>query len=160
MVGGPLLGLFSLGMMLPAANTTGAISGFATSLVFLFWMSFGQPRPKVLALPLSTDLCPLNAEAGFLTSAVNSTTSQHEDNVEDQVLWVHKISYAWYTFIGWVVAMAIGATVSAAQNLFVKPDELDPDLLIDPIRARLLKARAQNVEEEELQTLEKPIVET
>ena len=55
MVGGPLLGLFTLGMCVPAANTTGALSGFMSSIILLFWMSFGQPRPKVEHLPLSTD---------------------------------------------------------------------------------------------------------
>ena len=55
MVGGPLLGLFTLGMCVPAANTTGALSGFISSIILLFWMSFGQPRPKVEHLPLSTD---------------------------------------------------------------------------------------------------------
>ena len=153
MIGGPLLGLFSLGMMLPAANTTGAISGFATSLIFLVWMSFGQPRPRVEPLPLSTDLCP---STGFTTSG-NSTTFR---NTDDQVLWVHKISYAWYTLIGCVIVIVVGSIVSVVQNRFLKPDEVDPDLLVDPIRARLLKARAQNQDEEELKSLDKACVET
>jgi sodium-coupled monocarboxylate transporter 8/12 len=45
MVGGPLLGLFSLGMCSPFANSAGAISGLVSSLSVLVWMSFGQPRP-------------------------------------------------------------------------------------------------------------------
>jgi hypothetical protein len=32
MVGGPLLGLFTLGMGVPASNSLGAISGFVSSL--------------------------------------------------------------------------------------------------------------------------------
>ena len=36
-VGGPLLGLFTLGMAVPRANQSGALLGTVTSLAFLFW---------------------------------------------------------------------------------------------------------------------------
>ena len=35
MVGGPLLGVFSLGMFVPFASSVGALTGLLTSLVFV-----------------------------------------------------------------------------------------------------------------------------
>ena len=152
MVGGPLLGLFSLGMFLPLANTSGAISGFTTSMLLLFWMSFGQPRPKVEHLPLSTDHCP--------ASLMNRTDFQDFSNSsgivnldDDDVHYLHKISYAWYTFIGWNVVMLVGTLVSVIVNKISKPDPVNPDLMADPVRNYLLKNRLGT--EEELQPIEK-----
>ena len=57
MVGGPLLGIFTLGMLFEAANQTGAVIGTLTSLMFTLWIGFGQPRPMAPTLPVSTEGC-------------------------------------------------------------------------------------------------------
>lgn len=44
-VGGPLLGLFTLGMSLPCANEFGAVTGTFLGLVVSLWIGFGQPKP-------------------------------------------------------------------------------------------------------------------
>lgn len=51
-VGGPLLGLFTLGMLTESATETGSVSAATMSLAFLFWVAFGQPRPSPLMLPV------------------------------------------------------------------------------------------------------------
>ena len=40
-LGGPILGMFSLGMFIPFANSTGALSGGIVSVVFMLWVSIG-----------------------------------------------------------------------------------------------------------------------
>jgi sodium-coupled monocarboxylate transporter 8/12 len=61
-VGGPLLGLFSLGMMTRRANQTGALTGLLTAMAFLFWIGFGKPKPPVKQLPLfaNVNTCGFN----------------------------------------------------------------------------------------------------
>merc|ERR1719412_690425 len=54
-VGGPLLGLFTLGMMTTKANQKGALTGFISSLAFLFWIGFGHPKPSAIPLPTSVN---------------------------------------------------------------------------------------------------------
>lgn len=44
-VGGPLLGLFTLGMSLPSANEFGAVTGTFLGLAISLWIGFGQPKP-------------------------------------------------------------------------------------------------------------------
>uniref|UniRef100_A0A3Q4B6H0 Uncharacterized protein n=1 Tax=Mola mola TaxID=94237 RepID=A0A3Q4B6H0_MOLML len=58
MVGGPILGLFCLGMFFPQANSTGAMAGWVAGLAMSFWVGIGSivtrsasatlPRPSGL----------------------------------------------------------------------------------------------------------------
>merc|ERR1719273_708856 len=45
-VGGPVLGGFTLGMFIPWANSLGAFVGMFTSLIFTMWFGFGQTFAK------------------------------------------------------------------------------------------------------------------
>ena len=56
-VGGPLLGIFTLGMLCESASQRGAITGVLTALIISFWIAFGQPRPAPQTLPVSTFGC-------------------------------------------------------------------------------------------------------
>lgn len=56
-VGGPMLGLFTLGMFTESANQKGAIAGLITSLAFSLWIGFGQPKPAVPTLPVDVSGC-------------------------------------------------------------------------------------------------------
>lgn len=57
-VGGPLLGLFTLGMLTETATEAGSVTGATLSLAFLFWIAFGQPRPAPVVLPVTDVGCP------------------------------------------------------------------------------------------------------
>lgn len=44
-VGGPLLGLFTLGMSLKRANEKGSVLGLFTGIIISMWIGFGKPKP-------------------------------------------------------------------------------------------------------------------
>ncbi|KAK1122173.1 hypothetical protein K0M31_009399 [Melipona bicolor] len=56
-IGGPILGIFTLGMFVERANQTGAVVGIVTALVTCVWAAFGQPKPTTSLLPLSVEGC-------------------------------------------------------------------------------------------------------
>lgn len=55
-IGGPILGLFTLGMIFESANETGAVIGTVMALVINAIMTFG-PKTKAPVLPMSIDGC-------------------------------------------------------------------------------------------------------
>uniref|UniRef100_A0A8C1FYD4 Solute carrier family 5 member 6 n=1 Tax=Cyprinus carpio TaxID=7962 RepID=A0A8C1FYD4_CYPCA len=58
MVGGPLLGLFCLGIFFPCANSIGAVIGLAAGLVMSFWVGIGGFLSR---MPSSVQVLPLNS---------------------------------------------------------------------------------------------------
>ncbi|XP_061524369.1 sodium-coupled monocarboxylate transporter 1 isoform X2 [Phycodurus eques] len=82
-IGGPLLGLFSLGILFPFANSKGALSGLASGLVVSLWVGIGAqiyPPPPTLSRPLSltTEGCNLTAlDSLNRTSTVSPTRMSH-----------------------------------------------------------------------------------
>lgn len=73
-VGGPLLGIFTLGMLIESANQTGAITGILSSLGITLWIAFGQPRPKAPTLPVSTDGCDTRSLINYTFNATVPVT--------------------------------------------------------------------------------------
>ncbi|XP_027955258.1 sodium-dependent multivitamin transporter isoform X3 [Eumetopias jubatus] len=80
MVGGPLLGLFCLGMFFPCANPSGAIVGLLAGLIMAFWIGIGSivtnmasgmaPSPA----NISSFSLPSNLTSVTMTTLMPSTT--------------------------------------------------------------------------------------
>ncbi|XP_034277024.1 sodium-dependent multivitamin transporter [Pantherophis guttatus] len=111
MVGGPLLGLFCLGMFFPCANSVGAVVGLIAGLAMAFWVGIGNmvinyqsvsPDPTVLA----TD--------GNLTTAVMTTllTSTTAPERLTGLRKFYNLSYMWYSAHNSTTVIVVGLLVS------------------------------------------------
>ncbi|TRY71728.1 hypothetical protein TCAL_03416 [Tigriopus californicus] len=151
-VGGPLLGLFTLGMAFRRANQIGAISGLISSLGFLIWMGFGQPRPRPQTLSTSVQECD---NLSFINISAN-TTALHQE--PEDYFFLYRISYAWNAVIGFLLCLIIGLVVSEiAQKLNSNPSTpktLDPNLFMPFIRRRMLQELIHRKDYDQTETLE------
>lgn len=156
-VGGPLLGLFTLGMYFPFANQKGAITGLVTSLTFSFWIGFGKPRPVPATLELSTEGCPATQPTSHIrdifTTMVSVTATETE---EPHYFYLYRISYMWYSVIGFLVTLFVGlvcswlyAKLGWDSNAHIYTDSacttIKYDLFVPPIAKRLRNRQVPTV---------------
>ncbi|NXP14131.1 SC5A8 protein, partial [Thinocorus orbignyianus] len=118
MVGGPLLGLFSLGILCPFANGIGAFVGLVSGFAISLWVGIGSqiypPLPeRTKPLALSTDGC--NITSVNITSTENPlTTIFTTPAVERPALadnW-YSLSYLYFSTLGTLTTVAVGIIIS------------------------------------------------
>uniref|UniRef100_A0A8C4RV85 Solute carrier family 5 member 8 n=1 Tax=Erpetoichthys calabaricus TaxID=27687 RepID=A0A8C4RV85_ERPCA len=127
MIGGPLLGLFALGILFPCANPTGGLVGLAAGFAVSLWVGIGSQIYPVSAartqpLPLSTAGCNFSVSATESNWTMTSTEAsslfttgavQTEDSTGDSLVenW-YSLSYLYFSTIGTLVVVAVGVIVS------------------------------------------------
>ncbi|KAG8005724.1 Sodium-coupled monocarboxylate transporter 1 [Nibea albiflora] len=125
-IGGPLLGLFTLGILCPFANTKGALSGLVSGLVVSLWVGIGAqiyPPPPAMTRPLSltTEGCnftttdSLNWTSTALSTQPTFTTTGPVHGIDVKPLladnW-YSLSYLYFSPIGTIIAVSVGLLVS------------------------------------------------
>ncbi|KAL0882297.1 hypothetical protein ABMA27_000817 [Loxostege sticticalis] len=137
-VGGPLFGVFTLGMFTTFANERGVSIGLLSGMAMTLWMSFGAPRPAPGKLPLSVDGCGHNYTVAPLPVA-NPTVNPSD------YFYLYRISYMWTSPFGFVWVLVVGGILSLVwrhKQPWEKAGRRTPDpALFTPPLARLLKAR-------------------
>ncbi|XP_026465208.1 LOW QUALITY PROTEIN: sodium-coupled monocarboxylate transporter 1-like [Ctenocephalides felis] len=146
---GSLLGVFSMGMFFPWANSKGALAGGISSLLFVGWISFGTQaeiaagRIKLPVKPVSVAGCSADlgnfteimdfSPVGNLTSLVmDSVVGVSQEPMEPiaQVFALYRLSYLYYTLVGVVTTIVIGSAVSfltgGADASLIHPDLFTP----------------------------------
>uniref|UniRef100_A0A146LI51 Sodium-coupled monocarboxylate transporter 2 n=1 Tax=Lygus hesperus TaxID=30085 RepID=A0A146LI51_LYGHE len=109
-VAGIMVGLFTLGILAPFANVTGAFWGFGVSAVYMAWTIIGfnyynqSGVIKYKKLDFSTKECPFN-----VTSAAEVWENQMK---EEDVFPVYRLSIFWYSVVSFIMTMVIGIVVS------------------------------------------------
>ncbi|XP_074554906.1 sodium-coupled monocarboxylate transporter 1 [Halichoeres trimaculatus] len=125
-IGGPLLGLFTIGILCPFANSRGALSGLTSGLVMSLWVCIGAvmypPTPEMRRpLPLSTEGCNFTTTVNHtqtstglqtLLSSNITVTPQSEDGKSQLADNWYSLSYLYFSPIGTITAISVGLFVS------------------------------------------------
>ncbi|CAH0382315.1 unnamed protein product [Bemisia tabaci] len=133
MVGGVTLGLFSLGMFVPWGNSKGALVGASVSLALVLWIGIGTQIAQAHGFepeeekPISVAGCPC-------FNATESLAGGLEPFDNSSVFYLYRISYLWYSVIGFMGTLIIGLTVSLLTHNPEDPSRIHPDLLSPPFR--------------------------
>ncbi|XP_035777396.1 sodium-coupled monocarboxylate transporter 1-like [Anopheles albimanus] len=145
---GPLLGIFTLGVLVPWANGTGAIVGGTVGLVVMIWiclkaqMAIATGELAFEQKPVETQGCSYHFIASEPMSmlAINATALPPIDVTSiEPGFELYRISYLWYTTLGALITIVIAVIVSflvGANN----PDEMNPNLF-SPFIQRILQRR-------------------
>jgi len=110
MIGGPLLGMFTLGMFFPWANSIGCLVGAITSLILMFWIGIGYNVAKSYGIN-NMDL-KVTSIVGC-QHAFNETIKSYPSEVP--AFWslqIYQVSYMWYSAIGCFTVILVGLLVS------------------------------------------------
>uniref|UniRef100_A0A671N3Z6 Sodium-dependent multivitamin transporter n=1 Tax=Sinocyclocheilus anshuiensis TaxID=1608454 RepID=A0A671N3Z6_9TELE len=99
MVGGPLLGLFCLGIFFPCANSIGAVTGLAAGLVMAFWVGIGGFLSR---MPSSVQVLPFNSTNTMLPG----------DFRPAGLNGLYSLSYMWYSALNSSTVVLIGLIIS------------------------------------------------
>jgi len=148
-VGGPLLGVFTLGMFTKIANQWGVIFGHIVGMAIAMWSQFGKPRPKAPLLDFSIEDC--SAFEGF---KYNSTVPADipigtSEDVEPTFFYLYRLSYMYAVILGFLLTLIIGYITSyilyllklqTMHKIYVKGsiNEINVNLFVPPL-ARLYK---------------------
>ncbi|XP_016064969.1 PREDICTED: sodium-dependent multivitamin transporter isoform X2 [Miniopterus natalensis] len=114
MVGGPLLGLFCLGMFFPCANPPGAIVGLLAGLLMAFWIGIGSIVTKMgsgmAPSPFngSSLSLPSNLSDVAMTTLMPSTTLSRPTGLQR----LYSLSYLWYSAHNSTTVIVVGLIVS------------------------------------------------
>ncbi|KAM6153309.1 sodium-coupled monocarboxylate transporter 1 [Erethizon dorsatum] len=138
MIGGPLLGLFSLGILVPFANSVGAFVGLLAGFVMSLWIGIGAqlypPLPeRTMPLHLATYGCNSTYNATDVTTATEmpfSTGTFQIHNVERTPLmnnW-YSVSYLYFSTVGTVTTFFVGMLFSLSTG--GRKQNLDPRVLL------------------------------
>uniref|UniRef100_A0A8B9SWC2 Solute carrier family 5 member 12 n=1 Tax=Anas platyrhynchos TaxID=8839 RepID=A0A8B9SWC2_ANAPL len=129
MCGGPMLGLFTLGIIFPCVNWKGAIVGLLTGITLAFWAGIGSfiyPAPATKTLPL--ELSTLNCTLANTTTAFLSLSCLLRPLLADT--W-YSLSYLYFSAIGCLGCAIAGLLISFLTGP-TRGEDIPP-VLIKPI---------------------------
>uniref|UniRef100_F7AMK6 Sodium-coupled monocarboxylate transporter 1 n=1 Tax=Ciona intestinalis TaxID=7719 RepID=F7AMK6_CIOIN len=129
LLGGPLVGLFSIGILFPFVNSIGALCGVVVGIAMNVWVfvgskSYPPPAKFANALPLSCAVSSnfvANSSQAMTTTAfgqlINTTTlSPVLAPTRPPVADLYAMSYQYYSAFGFCFVVVVGVIVSLATG--------------------------------------------
>ncbi|XP_062863496.1 solute carrier family 5 member 6 [Trichomycterus rosablanca] len=127
MVGGPLLGLFCLGIFFRWANSTGAVTGLAAGLVMAFWVGIGGFVAQMSSTIHPENFTDSGATANRTVASVTILTSITDEPSKSVGLHgFYSLSYMWYSAFNSSIVVLVGLLVSLITGP-TKKDNLNAD---------------------------------
>ncbi|XP_074646201.1 sodium-coupled monocarboxylate transporter 1-like [Tubulanus polymorphus] len=119
MAGGPILGVFTAGILFPFINSLGVGIGMVAGISVAFWLGIGAvvTKPPLPVLPLTTDGCNFTGINVTMTTIIQtvdfttitpSTETPSSGGFND----IYKISYLYYSPIAVFVIIIVASLVS------------------------------------------------
>uniref|UniRef100_A0AAZ3SBK1 Solute carrier family 5 member 12 n=1 Tax=Oncorhynchus tshawytscha TaxID=74940 RepID=A0AAZ3SBK1_ONCTS len=111
MCGGPMLGLFSLGIIFPWTNSMGAAGGLIVGIAMSFWAGVGAfiyPALDINTRPLSLSIEGCLQVILWTTGYCNSSVF-HRSSLADH--W-YSMSYLYYSAVGFLATVTAGLLIS------------------------------------------------
>nr|XP_046165078.1 sodium-dependent multivitamin transporter-like isoform X2 [Oncorhynchus gorbuscha] len=135
MVGGPLLGIFCLGMFIPWANSTGALAGLGSGLVMAFWVGIGSIVTRTSGGPAAVSHfnCTAVQLSENITTAIgtalNSTAVPTSTSSQPMGLQrFYSLSFMWYSALSSFTVVITGLIVSFLTGP-MKEEDVTPGTL-------------------------------
>uniref|UniRef100_A0A8C7RVT1 Sodium-dependent multivitamin transporter n=2 Tax=Oncorhynchus mykiss TaxID=8022 RepID=A0A8C7RVT1_ONCMY len=113
MVGGPLLGIFCLGMFFPWANSTGALAGLGSGLVMAFWVGIGSIVTRTSGGPAAVS--HFNCTAVQLSENITTAIGTALNSTAVQPMGLQRfysLSFMWYSALSSFTVVITGLIVS------------------------------------------------
>jgi solute carrier family 5 (sodium-coupled monocarboxylate transporter), member 8/12 len=151
-VGGPLLGIFTLGMFTTISNEWGVITGHVFGMAIAMWSQFGRPRPPPPLLGFSTEDCSKFTNSTlsnpFFTKISNNISNFSENSDDESYFYLYRISYLYAVIIGFLVTLIVGYLASyllyvlklqTKEKIYAKDSisEIDYNLFVPPLAKRM-----------------------
>ncbi|KAL8566599.1 hypothetical protein ACOMHN_054821 [Nucella lapillus] len=134
MIGSPVLGVFTLGMIFPWANKWGALAGLLSSFMVTFTMGIGafiyKPPVRPPRPPVYVDGCVFNMNLTTNASLPTTTTVAAALTTEEarDIFPMFQVSYLWIGFYGVLTVLVVGLIVSFLTG-HTNPKDVDARLI-------------------------------
>lgn len=175
MVGGPIMGIYILGMFSTTANEPGTLIGLLVGFVINAWMGFGSYVAKVHVptLPRSLAGCMANDtiflpphpnETAFIDTGIENIIDalSIKSEEEEYVLPVYKMSFIWFPLFGALAVVVVGYIASFIISIWKKFPVLDQQIFSPFVRKWYFsssKASSQDIIYPEVEMRSKSLAE-